>query len=103
MRQSGTLEVIANHPVLPTISVQEHTGSGSLKSWSWHASDFSDGELKEEVFCDRFVYMENAKSFKEMVVEAAKSQVQKSEESKEGATSSAADLTEKLSIGETKD
>ncbi|KAI3969337.1 hypothetical protein MKW92_027650 [Papaver armeniacum] len=87
MRQSGTLKVIANH----------------LGSIPTHASDFSNGELKEEVLCARFVYMHDAKLFKEMVVEAAASQVQKSEESKEGATSLAADLTENLNVGENKD
>ncbi|KAI3914109.1 hypothetical protein MKW92_002064 [Papaver armeniacum] len=36
MRQSRTLKVIANHLVLQRILVQEHTGSGSQKSWAWH-------------------------------------------------------------------
>ncbi|RZC71302.1 hypothetical protein C5167_034518 [Papaver somniferum] len=44
--------------VLPTILVQQHTGNGSQISWFVHATDLSDGELKEEVFCARFVYME---------------------------------------------
>ncbi|KAI3868671.1 hypothetical protein MKW92_031621 [Papaver armeniacum] len=48
MRQSGTLEVIANHLVLPKILIQEY---GCWKSYIWHASDYSGGELKEEVFC----------------------------------------------------
>ncbi|RZC64378.1 hypothetical protein C5167_008067 [Papaver somniferum] len=43
---------------LPTILVQQHTGNGSQISWFVHATDLSDGELKEEVFCARFVYME---------------------------------------------
>lgn len=38
-----------------------------------------------------------------MVVEAAESQLQKSEECKEGATSLAADLTEDVFVGEKKD
>ncbi|XP_026460241.1 ran-binding protein 1 homolog c-like isoform X1 [Papaver somniferum] len=100
-RQSKTLKVIANHLVLATISIQKHIWS--QKSWIWHASDFSDSELREEVFCARFVYIQDAKLFKEMVAEAAESQVQKSEEIKEGATSPAADLTEKSSISEKKD
>ncbi|XP_026389706.1 ran-binding protein 1 homolog c-like [Papaver somniferum] len=57
------LEVIANHPVLPTILVQQHTGNGSQISWFVHATDLSDGELKEEVFCVRFVYMEGFWAF----------------------------------------
>jgi hypothetical protein len=38
--------------VLPSITLQEHQGSD--KTWVWHASDFSDGELKDELFCIRF-------------------------------------------------
>ena len=38
--------------VLPTTSVQEHAGND--KSCVWHAADFSDGELKDELFCIRF-------------------------------------------------
>ncbi|RZC53711.1 hypothetical protein C5167_012559 [Papaver somniferum] len=108
-RQSKTLKVIANHLVLATISIQKHIWS--QKSWIWHASDFSDSELREEVFCARFVYIQDAKLFKEMVAEAAESQVQKSEEikedaesqvqnseeSKEGATSLAA-IIEKMDV-----
>lgn len=33
------------------MSLQEHAGSD--KTWVWHATDFSDGELKEELFCIR--------------------------------------------------
>ncbi|RZC52831.1 hypothetical protein C5167_021251 [Papaver somniferum] len=101
MRQSKTLKICANHLVLPTISMQEH--AGNEKSCVWHAADFSDGELKEELFCIRFASIENAKAFKEMVEEVAESQVKKSEESKEGAASLADDLTEKLSVGEKKE
>ncbi|KAI3880727.1 hypothetical protein MKW92_047802 [Papaver armeniacum] len=100
MRQSKTLKVIVNHLVLPTISIQER----SRKSRFWHANDFSGGELKEEVFSARFESIENARLFKEMVLEAAESQVQKSEESKvEGAISLADDIAEKLYTGEKED
>ncbi|XP_026441700.1 ran-binding protein 1 homolog c-like [Papaver somniferum] len=102
MRQSKTLKVIVNHLVLPTILIQEHIRS--QKSWFWHANDFSGGELKEEVFSARFESIENARLFKEMVLEAAESQVQKSKESKvEGATSLADDIAENLYTGEKKD
>lgn len=43
--------------VLPSISIQEH--AGNEKSCVWHASDFSDGELKEELFCIRFGSIES--------------------------------------------
>ncbi|KAI3692688.1 hypothetical protein L6452_32509 [Arctium lappa] len=36
--------------VIPTMFVQEHDD----KSCVWHATDFSDGELKDELFCIRF-------------------------------------------------
>ncbi|XP_026441699.1 ran-binding protein 1 homolog c-like [Papaver somniferum] len=45
MRQSKTLKVLANHLVLPTIPTLFHVTSRN--SLTWHASDFSDGELKE--------------------------------------------------------
>ena len=34
------------------MSVQEHAGND--KSCVWHAADFADGELKDELFCIRF-------------------------------------------------
>lgn len=87
MRQAKTLKICANHSVLPSISVQEH--SGNEKSCVWHAPDFSDGELKEELFCIRFTTVENAKKFMEMVEEIAKSQYKYSEEEDEAADTAA--------------
>ncbi|PIA42978.1 hypothetical protein AQUCO_02000435v1 [Aquilegia coerulea] len=98
MRQSKTLKICANHFVIPTTSVQEH--AGNEKSCVWHATDYSDGELKEELFCIRFASIENCKAFKEMVQEVAESQGDKAE-SKEA--TSTADLLEKLTVGETKE
>lgn len=43
--------------VHPTMTVQEH--SGNEKSCVWHASDFADGELKDEIFCIRFASIES--------------------------------------------
>ena len=43
--------------VLPTMTVQEHAGND--KSCVWHATDFADGELKEEMFCIRFASVES--------------------------------------------
>ncbi|XP_058075061.1 ran-binding protein 1 homolog c-like [Magnolia sinica] len=97
MRQAKTLKICANHLVLPSISIQEHAGND--KSCVWHASDFSDGELKEELFCMRFGSSENCRKFMEMVEEIAQSQ-EKKEENKEA--TSAAGLLEKLSVGESK-
>lgn len=89
MRQSKTLKICANHlglclfllyiykmciyacicvflvsfdpvnflAVGPTMSVQEH--AGNEKSCVWHAADFADGELKDELFCIRFGSIES--------------------------------------------
>ncbi|MCO5563660.1 hypothetical protein L7F22_017307 [Adiantum nelumboides] len=62
MRQNKTLKICANHTVVPSISLQEHQGSD--KTWVWHASDFAEGELKDELFCIRFGSVENARAFK---------------------------------------
>lgn len=43
--------------VLPGMSLQEH--AGSEKSWVWHAADFADGELKDELFAIRFGSVES--------------------------------------------
>ncbi|XP_077220801.1 ran-binding protein 1 homolog b-like [Tasmannia lanceolata] len=97
MRQAKTLKICANHYVLPSTSMQEHAGND--KSCVWHASDFSDGELKKELFCIRFGSVENCRKFKEMVEEIAESQLKKEES--EDATA-AVGLIEKLSVEESK-
>ncbi|KAA8517758.1 hypothetical protein F0562_015237 [Nyssa sinensis] len=97
MRQSKTLKICANHLVLPTMTVQEH--SGNDKSCVWHATDFADGELKNELFCIRFASVENCKTFMEVFQEVAESQ-EKKEESKDATT--AAGLLEKLSVDDGK-
>ncbi|QCE08047.1 ran-binding protein 1 homolog b [Vigna unguiculata] len=94
MRQSKTLKICANHLILPTMSVQEH--AGNEKSCVWHARDYADGELKDELFCIRFPSIENCKSFMETFQEVAESQ--KAEDEKE--SSAAAGLIEKLSVEE---
>ncbi|WZZ77418.1 hypothetical protein YC2023_097990 [Brassica napus] len=57
MRQSKTLKICANHFVTQGISVQEHVGNE--KSCVWHARDFADGELMDELFCIRFASIES--------------------------------------------
>lgn len=57
MRQQRTLKICANHMVLPGTQLQEHAGSD--KAWVWHATDFADGELKEELFAMRFGSIES--------------------------------------------
>ncbi|KAK7357164.1 hypothetical protein VNO80_16447 [Phaseolus coccineus] len=94
MRQSKTLKICANHLILATMSVQEH--AGNEKSCVWHARDYADGELKDELFCIRFPSIENCKSFMETFQEVAESQ--KTEDYNE--SSAAAGLIEKLSVEE---
>lgn len=98
MRQSKTLKICANHLVIPTMSVQEH--AGNEKSCVWHATDFSDGELKNELFCIRFGSVDNCKKFMETFQEVAESQEVK-EENKDA--SGAAGLLEKLSVEDKKE
>ncbi|CDY59068.1 hypothetical protein HID58_083830 [Brassica napus] len=97
MRQSKTLKICANHFVKQGMSVQEHVGNE--KSCVWHARDFADGELKDELFCIRFASIENCKAFMQKFNEVAESEVEK-EESKDA--SDAAGLLEKLTVEETK-
>ncbi|WOL04361.1 ran-binding protein [Canna indica] len=99
MRQSKTLKICANHLVVPSIKIQEHAGND--KSCVWHASDFADGELKEEMFCIRFGSVENCKKFRETVDEIAES-LGKAEEKESKDASDAAGLLDKLSVGEDK-
>ncbi|XP_031473062.1 ran-binding protein 1 homolog c-like [Nymphaea colorata] len=95
MRQSKTLKICANHLIFPTLSIQEHVGND--KSCVWHAPDFADGELKDELFCIRFGSVENCKKFMEMVQEIAESMGKKGVENKDAAAT--ADLLDKLSVG----
>ncbi|XP_010557199.1 PREDICTED: ran-binding protein 1 homolog b-like [Tarenaya hassleriana] len=95
MRQSKTLKICANHLILPGMTVQEHVGNE--KSCVWHASDFSEGELKDELFCIRFASVENCKTFMQKFKEVAESE-EKKEEDKDA--SEAAGLLEKLTVKE---
>nr|POF08842.1 ran-binding protein 1 like b [Quercus suber] len=97
MRQSKTLKICANHLLLPTMTVQEH--AGNEKSCVWHATDFADGELKDELFCIRFASIENNKTFMETFQEVAESQKNK-EENKDASATAA--ILEKLSVEEKK-
>ncbi|KAL8213903.1 hypothetical protein R6Q57_003352 [Mikania cordata] len=98
MRQSKTLKICANHLVISTMSVQEH--SGNDKSCVWHAADFADGELKDELFCIRFASVDNCKKFMETFQEVAESQ--KGKEENKDATDAAV-LLDKLSVDDKKD
>lgn len=99
MRQSRTLKICANHLVIPATTLQEHAGSD--KSWVWHASDYSDGELKEELFCLRLGSVESAQKFK-TAFEEAQEKAGKVEEKADEKADEAAEALESLSVGEKK-
>ncbi|XP_074571022.1 ran-binding protein 1 homolog b-like [Curcuma longa] len=98
MRQAKTLKICANHLVLPSTRMQEHAGND--KSCVWHAMDFSDGVLKEEMFAIRFGSVENCKKFMEMIEEIIADSFGKTEEKDSKDALSASHLIEKLSMTE---
>ncbi|XP_078159737.1 ran-binding protein 1 homolog a-like [Carex rostrata] len=99
MRQNKTLKICANHLVTAATKMQEHVGNE--KSCVWHATDFSDGELKDEMFCIRFASIENCKTFKEKVEEIAES-VRRSDATEENKEASdTVGLLDKLTVSET--
>lgn len=55
--QTAYLTLCSFPSVLPGMALQEH--AGSEKSWVWHAADFADGELKDELFAIRFGSVES--------------------------------------------
>ncbi|KAL9241032.1 hypothetical protein vseg_015192 [Gypsophila vaccaria] len=93
MRQSKTLKICANHLIIAGMTVQEHAGND--KSCVWHASDYADKELKDEMFCIRFASVENCKRFMEMFEEIAESQQPQVENPEASETAEALD---KLSV-----
>ncbi|CAK9206013.1 unnamed protein product [Sphagnum troendelagicum] len=95
MRQSRTLKICANHMVLASTTLQEHAGSD--KSWVWHAPDYSDGTLKEELFCMRFGSIESAQKFKD-AFEAAQEKVSVKSEKDEEAADETAGLLDNLKV-----
>ncbi|CAK9257013.1 unnamed protein product [Sphagnum jensenii] len=101
MRQTRTLKICANHMVLASTTLQEHAGSD--KSWVWHAPDYSDGTLMEELFCIRFGSIESAQKFKD-AFEVAQEKVSGKSEKDEEAADATAGLLDKLKVeGEVKD
>ncbi|CAN6475654.1 unnamed protein product [Victoria cruziana] len=94
MRQAKTLKICANHLIFASISIQEHVGND--KSCVWHAPDFADGELKDELFCIRFGTIDNCKNFMAMVQDIAESMGKKGVENKDAAAT--AELLDKLTV-----
>jgi Ran-binding protein 1 len=100
MRQSRTLKICANHLVIPATTLQEHAGSD--KSWVWHASDYSDGELKEELFALRLGSVESAQKFK-AAFEDAQEKAGKVDEKPDAKADEAADALESLTVADKTD
>ncbi|KAJ6827938.1 ran-binding protein 1-like protein c-like [Iris pallida] len=94
MRQAKTLKICANHNIFPEIKLTEH--AGNEKSCVWHAPDFADGELKDEMFAIRFGSIENCKTFMEKVEQIAEDLGKKEKESTEG--TAVASLLENLNV-----
>ncbi|XP_064942145.1 ran-binding protein 1 homolog b-like isoform X1 [Musa acuminata AAA Group] len=95
-RRIGVCNFVVAVSVVPSIKIQEHAGND--KSCVWHASDFADGELKEEMFCIRFGSVENCKKFMEMIESITESLGEREEEESEDAAAAAAGLLDKLSV-----
>eukprot|EP00236_Picocystis_salinarum_P006001 CAMPEP_0113926864 /NCGR_PEP_ID=MMETSP1159-20121227/3992_1 /TAXON_ID=88271 /ORGANISM="Picocystis salinarum" /LENGTH=244 /DNA_ID=CAMNT_0000927305 /DNA_START=26 /DNA_END=760 /DNA_ORIENTATION=- /assembly_acc=CAM_ASM_000767 len=68
MRRDKTLKICANHFVVPTVKMQEHTDSD--KAWVFSTHDYADQEGSFETFCIRFGSPERANEFKEKYEEA---------------------------------
>ncbi|KAJ6831093.1 ran-binding protein 1-like protein c-like [Iris pallida] len=99
MRQAKTLKICANHYVFPEIKLQEH--AGNEKSCVWHAPDFSDGEVKDEMFAIRFGSVENCKNFMESVEKIAES-LGKNDEKESKEATEAAGLLDSLTVSKSK-
>ena len=62
MREEKTLKIRANHLIMPGTQIQEHGGND--KALVFNCVDFSDEEMKPELFCVRFASAERAQEFK---------------------------------------
>ncbi|CAJ1953209.1 unnamed protein product [Sphenostylis stenocarpa] len=82
MRQSKTRKICANHLIGRGMRVQEH--AGNEKSCVWKAMDFSEDGLKEELFCIRFVSIENCTMFLDSFQEIVQSQSNEDNQKQEG-------------------
>ncbi|TKY46078.1 Ran-binding protein 1-like c [Spatholobus suberectus] len=80
MRQSKILKICANHLIGRGMSVQEHAESEN--SCVWHATDFADGELKDELFCIRFA--SSCRTFMETFQEIVENQNNGENQNNEG-------------------
>ena len=69
MREEKTLKIRANHIIMPGTQIQEH--GGNEKAVVFNCVDFSDEEMKPELFCIRFASAERAQQFKKAYEDAA--------------------------------
>jgi len=67
MRREKTHKICCNHALTAELTLKQN--SGSDRSWTWAANDFSEGEMKPEVFAIRFSTPEVAERFKKLFEE----------------------------------
>ena len=70
MRREQVHKICCNHALTSDIEVKPM--STSDKAWTWTAPDFSEGEIKNEVFGLKFKTPDLAASFKNIVDECQK-------------------------------
>lgn len=67
MRREQVLKVCCNHFV--TADMKFTASSSSDRAWTWYAQDYSEGEMKTELFAIRFKTVDQARLFKRVIDE----------------------------------
>jgi hypothetical protein len=78
MRREQVLKVCCNHFV--TTDMKFTASSFSDRAWTWFAQDYSEGEMKPELFAIRFKTADQALLFKKMLNEAKMKMSEKNED-----------------------
>lgn len=52
MRREQVLKLCCNHRISSKLDMKSHLGSD--RAWTWHAQDYSEGEMRNELFALRF-------------------------------------------------
>jgi E3 SUMO-protein ligase RanBP2 len=77
MRREQVLKVCCNHFV--TANMKFTASSSSDRAWTWYAQDYSEGEMKPELFAIRFKTVDQALSFKKTLDEVQTKMSEKGE------------------------
>ncbi|KMT12364.1 hypothetical protein BVRB_5g102990 [Beta vulgaris subsp. vulgaris] len=96
IRHYPSLQVIAKHPIMPTMELEEYAGKHN--SCKWNATDFQDGELKNQIFRVEFFTTEDWEAFIENFEDVIETQSKK--EGNKNANA-AAGFLEKVGVDET--